>query len=108
MVLSSVIAQGLSSDPKILDQKTNPDNYDDMVLSSVIAQGLSSDPIFLVENLSDIAPGKHQEVKKLLAKNIEKRMPIEKVWSAQNESEALNLLRHIGNQRRREMKHRDR
>ena len=57
------------------------------------AQGLSSDPIFLVENLSGIAPGKHQEVKKLLAKNIEKRMPIEKVWSAQNESEALNLLR---------------
>jgi len=92
----------------LISATADSDHYGDMVLSSVIAQGLSSDPIFLVENLSGIAPGKHQEVKKLLAKNIEKRMPIEKVWSAQNESEALNLLRHIGNQRRREIKHRDR
>ena len=35
-------------------------------------------------------------------------MVIDKVWSAQNQSEALNLLRHIGNQRRREIKSRDR
>ena len=30
------------------------------------------------------------------------------MWSAQTESETINLIRHIGSQRRREVKHRDR
>ena len=30
------------------------------------------------------------------------------MWSAQTESETVNLIRHIGTQRRREVKHRDR
>ena len=75
---------------------------------SFVAQGLSSDPIFLVEDISEIPSNKQQEAKKLLVKNLEKRLVIEKVWSVQNQSEALNLLRHIGNQRRRALRSRDR
>ena len=48
-----------------------------------------------IENFQEIAPNKQQEAKKLVVKNLEKRMVIDKVWSAQNQSEALNLLRHI-------------
>ena len=60
----------------------------------VPAQGLSSDPIFLVDNIANITPNKQSEAKKLIAKNLEKRFVFDKVWSAQNKSEALNLLRY--------------
>ena len=59
------------------------------------AQGLSSDPIFVLDNMAEIPQPKQQQVKKLVAKNLEKRLVVEKVWSAQNESEALNLLRYF-------------
>ena len=79
----------------LISATEDTDSYGDMVLSSVLAQGLSSDPVFVVDNLSDIPANKQQEVKKLLAKNLEKKFPVEKVWSAQSESEALNLLRYV-------------
>ena len=48
----------------------------------------------VLENMAEISHPK-QQVKKLVAKNLEKRLVVEKVWSAQNESEALNLLRYF-------------
>ena len=57
------------------------------------AQGLSADPIFLVDDIAEIAPNKQTEAKKLITKNLEKKHVVDKVWSAQNETEALNLLR---------------
>lgn len=61
----------------------------------ISAQGLSSDPIFLVDDISDIALNKQTEAKKLICKNLEKKFVVDKVWSAQNETEALNLLRLV-------------
>ena len=45
----------------------------------ISAQGLSADPIFLVENISDIQQNKLQEIKKLLAKSLSKKISVEKV-----------------------------
>ena len=59
------------------------------------AQGLSADPIFLVDDISEIAANKQTEAKKLITKNLEKKFVVDKVWSAQNETEALNLLRLV-------------
>jgi len=84
------------------------EEWGDTLLSSILAQGLSADPIFLVDDISEIAANKQTEAKKLITKNLEKKFVVDKVWSAQNETEALNLLRHIGNQKRREQRHRDR
>ena len=78
-----------------------------------------------MENISEVPQNKIQEIKKLLAKSLNKKISVEKVrapaparnairfvprqvWSAQTESETVNLIRHIGSQRRREVKHRDR
>ena len=64
-------------------------------MNFISAQGLSSDPIFLVDDISDIALNKQTEAKKLICKNLEKKFVVDKVWSAQNETEALNLLRLV-------------
>ena len=61
-----------------------------------------------MEDISEVPQNKIQEIKKLLAKSLNKKISVEKVWSAQTESETVNLIRHIGTQRRREVKHRDR
>jgi len=92
----------------LLSATQESDEWGETVLSSVLAQGLSADPIFLVEDISEVPQNKIQEIKKLLAKSLNKKISVEKVWSAQTESETVNLIRHIGTQRRREVKHRDR
>ena len=61
----------------------------------ISAQGLSADPIFLVDDIAEIDPNKQTEAKKLITKNLEKKHVVDKVWSAQNETEALNLLRYV-------------
>ena len=46
-----------------------------------------------MDDISEIPPNKQTEAKKLITKNLEKKHVVDKVWSAQNETEALNLLR---------------
>ena len=48
-----------------------------------------------MDDISEIAPNKQTEAKKLITKNLEKKHVVDKVWSAQNETEALNLLRLV-------------
>ena len=50
-----------------------------LALFSTSAQGLSADPIFLVENISELPQNKIQEIKKLLAKSLNKKISVEKV-----------------------------
>eukprot|EP00092_Neocalanus_flemingeri_P018370 GFUD01019879.1.p1 GENE.GFUD01019879.1~~GFUD01019879.1.p1 ORF type:complete len:755 (+),score=290.87 GFUD01019879.1:292-2265(+) len=92
----------------LLCPHTGMDSMGEQLLSAVLAQGLSTDPIFVVGNLDEIPPKKHIEVKKLLAKSLERKLPVEKVWSVEGELEAVNLVRAISCQKRREQKHRDR
>ena len=49
----------------------------------------------MVDDIAEIAPNKQTEAKKLITKNLEKKHVVDKVWSAQNETEALNLLRYV-------------
>jgi len=92
----------------LLCPHTGLDSWGEQLLSAVLAQGLSAQPIFVVGNLDEIPPKKHTEVKKLLAKSLERKLPVEKVWSVEGEVEAVNLVRAVGCQKRREVKHRDR
>jgi len=87
---------------------TGMDSWGEQLLSALLAQGLSADPIFVVGNLDEIPPKKHIEVKKLLAKSLDRKLPVEKVWSVEAELEAVNLVRAIGCQKRRAVRHRDR
>jgi len=84
------------------------DSWGEQLLSALLAQGLSADPVFVVGNLNEIPQKKHIEVKKLLAKSLERKFPVEKVWSLEGEVDAVNMVRAIGCQKRRETKHRDR
>jgi len=92
----------------LLCPHTGMDSWGEQLLSSLLAQGLSADPIFVVGNLDEIPPKKHTEVKKLLAKSLERKLTVEKVWSVEGELEAVNLVRAVGCQKRREVRHRDR
>ena len=50
--------------------------------------------------LDEIAPNKLNEAKKLMIKALERKFPVEKVFTVQNEGEATNLMRTIGLQKR--------
>jgi len=87
---------------------TGMDAWGEQLLSALLGQGLSADPIFVVGSLDEIPPKKHMEVKKLLSKSLESKLPVEKVWSVECDLEAVNLVRAIGSQKRRVVRHRDR
>jgi len=87
---------------------TGIDAWGEQLLSALLGQGLSADPIIVVGSLDEIPPKKHMEVKKLLARSLEKKLPVEKVWSVESEVDAVNLVRAVGNQKRRVVRHRDR
>jgi len=87
---------------------TGMDSWGETLLSALLSQGLSADPTFIVGSLDEIPTKKHMEVKKLLAKSLESKFPVDKVWSVETETEAVNLIRAVGCQKRREVKHRDR
>ena len=55
------------------------DQHGDSLLSAVMAQGLPSAPLFLATGLETLSPPKRQEAKKLLAKALNKKLPVEKV-----------------------------
>jgi len=85
----------------VLCPHTGMDGWGEKILSSILAQGISTDPTFVVGSLDEISPKKHTEVKKLLVKALERKMPVEKIWSVDGEQEAVNLIRHIGSQKRK-------
>ena len=43
------------------------------------------------------------QVKKLLMKSLERKLPVERVWSVLEEQEAVNLVRTLGCQKRKEV-----
>jgi len=87
----------------VLCPHTGIDSWGETLLSSILGQGLPSDPIFLVGSMDEIPPKKHNEVKKLLAKALERKITVEKVYSVMEDIDAINLVRTLGNQKRRDV-----
>eukprot|EP00088_Acartia_fossae_P067217 TRINITY_DN837_c0_g1_i1.p1 TRINITY_DN837_c0_g1~~TRINITY_DN837_c0_g1_i1.p1 ORF type:complete len:793 (-),score=239.64 TRINITY_DN837_c0_g1_i1:73-2451(-) len=73
----------------------------ELILSSVLAQSIPTDPIVLLGSPDEIPPNKMNEVKKLMVKALERKFPVEKVHTLQTDSEAVNLVRTLGSQKRK-------
>ena len=86
----------------LLCPHTAMDSWGETLLSSVLAQGLPCQPVFVVGSMDEIPAKKHTEVKRLLVKSLERKLPVEKVWSMQEQGEAVNILRTLGTQKRKE------
>ena len=71
------------------------------VLTNLLLQGLPSSPIMVAGNMDEIPPKKHTEVKKMLMKAFDKKMPVEKVFSVDNNNDAVVLVRSLCNLKRR-------
>jgi len=84
------------------------DQHGDSLLSAVMAQGLPSTPLFLATGLETLSPPKRQEAKKLLAKALNKKLPVEKVWGLAGEGEAAQLVRAVLAGKRKGLVARDR
>lgn len=76
------------------------------ILSVLFAQGLPS-TVHVLQGLNDIPAKKRHNVKKQAQKNLEKRFPDEKLHVVDTSSDALLILRHIGNQKQRTVTQRD-
>jgi len=80
---------------------TGMDSHGELLLTAAIAQGLPSSPIMVAGNMDEIPPKKHTEVKKMLMKAFDKKMPVEKVFSVDNNNDAVVLVRSLCNLKRR-------
>jgi len=87
---------------------TGLDSWGETLLSCVLSQGTPSDPTFIVGAMDEIPVKKHTEVKRLLAKALASKLPVEKVISVASEAEAVTLLRTLGSQKRKEISFKDR
>ena len=87
---------------------TGLDSWGETLLSCVMSQGTPSDPTFIVGAMDEIPAKKHTEVKRLLAKALASKLPVEKVTSVASEAEAVTLLRTLGSQKRKEVSFKDR
>jgi len=73
----------------------------ELILSSVLAQSLPTDPVMVLGSTDEIQPNKVNEVKKLMVKALERKFPAEKIFTLNSETDALNLVRTFGSQKRR-------
>ncbi|EFA12491.1 pre-rRNA-processing protein TSR1 homolog [Tribolium castaneum] len=77
------------------------------ILMSSFAQGLPT-PVIVLSDLNTLAQKKRHDYKQQAQKLITKWFPDEKLVTLENESDGINLLRKIGNQKRRSVLYRDR
>lgn len=65
-------------------------------------------PVVVLSDLNSLAQKKRQDYKQQAQKLITKWFPDEKIVTLENETDGINLLRKIGNQKRRTVLYRDR
>ncbi|VEN52810.1 unnamed protein product, partial [Callosobruchus maculatus] len=94
-------AKGLEENEDLIDRWGNN------ILLSSFAQGLPT-PVVIISDLESIAPKKRQEHKQLIQKLVHKWLPDEKVMTLDKNADGINLLRRIGNQKRKSVLYRDR
>ncbi|XP_023320999.1 pre-rRNA-processing protein TSR1 homolog [Eurytemora carolleeae] len=73
----------------------------ELILSSVLAQGIPADPLMVLGSADEIPPSKLTEVKKLMIKALERKFPAEKIYTLETDTDAVNLVRTFGSQKRR-------
>merc|ERR1719210_2978993 len=79
---------------------TGLDSWGETLLSCILSQGTPSEPTFVVGAMDEIPLKRHTEVKRLLAKALTSKLPVEKVISVNSEGEAVTLVRALGSQKR--------
>ncbi|KAF2880196.1 hypothetical protein ILUMI_25997 [Ignelater luminosus] len=83
------------------------DSWGNNVLLSSFAQGLPT-PVVVVTELEGIPQKRRNEQKQNIQKLVAKWMPDEKILTLDKNVDAINLLRKIGNQKRKKVVYRDR
>lgn len=83
------------------------DKWGQNILLSSFSQGLPT-PVVVVTDLESVAQKKRHDYKQQVQKVISKWLPGEKVMNLDNDTDGINLLRKIGNQKRRTVLYRDR
>uniref|UniRef100_A0A2R5LJ62 Pre-rRNA-processing protein TSR1 homolog n=1 Tax=Ornithodoros turicata TaxID=34597 RepID=A0A2R5LJ62_9ACAR len=86
-----------------------PSGYDDVgntTISALFAQGLPS-PVHVVQGLDDIPVKQRSDAKKQLMKALQSRFPDDKVYTVDKQEDGIILLRHIADQKKREVFYRD-
>ncbi|CAH2015899.1 unnamed protein product [Acanthoscelides obtectus] len=94
-------AKGLEENEDLVDRWGNN------ILLSSFAQGLPT-PVVVISDLESISPKKRQEHKQNIQKLVNKWLPDEKVMTLDKNADGVNLLRRIGNQKRKSVLYRDR
>lgn len=82
------------------------DSTGEALLSAIMAQGLPS-PIFVLNDIETVTLKKRGDYKKLLQKQIDRIIPIEKLLVIEKDQDALRLLHLIGSQKQRSVFQRD-
>ncbi|XP_018570304.1 pre-rRNA-processing protein TSR1 homolog [Anoplophora glabripennis] len=83
------------------------DNWGNTILTSSLSQGLPT-PVVAITDLESITPKKRHEHKQLIQKLVNKWLPEEKVMVLDKNVDGVNILRRIGNQKRKSILYRDR
>ncbi|XP_044750830.1 pre-rRNA-processing protein TSR1 homolog [Coccinella septempunctata] len=83
------------------------DDWGRTILTAALAQGLAS-PIIALTDMESITPKHRQSSKKKIETSLLRWFSNEKLFNLEKEFEAVNLLRKIGQQKRRSIHYRDR
>ncbi|XP_068905473.1 pre-rRNA-processing protein TSR1 homolog [Tenebrio molitor] len=83
------------------------DKWGQNILMSSFSQGLAT-PVVAVSDLESITQKKRHDYKQQVQKLISKWLPEEKVVTLDNDSDGINILRKIGNQKKKTVLYRDR
>ncbi|XP_076269355.1 tsr1 ribosome assembly factor [Rhynchophorus ferrugineus] len=97
----------LSSVCAIDDIEEIIDKWGNNILMSALAQGLPT-PVVVLTDLESIAPKKRNEFKQAVQKIISRILPDEKIMTLDKNVEGINILRKIGEQKRKSVLYRDR
>jgi hypothetical protein len=92
----------------LLCPHTGLSDQGELVLSSVLAQSLPTEPLLVLGNTDEIPAKKLGEVKRLLLKTLDRKLPVEKIHTVDSPGEAINLLRLLGGQKRKQNMMRER
>lgn len=82
------------------------DEWGEKILASSIGQGMPS-PSVAVMDIESLNPKKRTQEKQNIQKLISKWLPEEKIFQLDKNSDALNLLRRIGNLKRKYLHYRE-
>ncbi|XP_062887263.1 pre-rRNA-processing protein TSR1 homolog [Mobula hypostoma] len=89
----------------VLDPYEGWDSYGDFCLSCLLAQGFPSH-VFVVQGVNDLPTKKRADAKRNLSRILERRFLDAKPFHLDTEQEAVQLIRHMGDQKQRQLSYR--